>query len=190
LKFLDALSVILEEPAQNDWHSSHIEQAMAIIKKTDMVRQQLLDLQNDLVVLKNSINGDLALNVKKKEPGMSINLNADTGCKIGCFDKSVSVNPNFDDMKWDISCYGDEEFADGLCKHCQDQIIITHDINPFVEAILSYFTNYGRQIGESIHGQGILIIEGRLGKLSDLAKWRYEKGSTAIKMPSRLARRI
>ena len=187
MKFIDALSVILEDTQECAYQNSPIELAMDIVRKIDALKSQVLQLQNELIVSKNQIKGDFALEIKKSEPAFNVNLDSDDACKIGCLDKTITIDPNLQDMRWEIDC-ADDEFAQGLMDQYPDEMILTSSVLPLVAAVKEYYANYGKTIGESLKGRGVILVEGKIGTLSDLVRWRQGNSNPKITLPSRAVR--
>ena len=166
LKFSDVLSFILEDTGDCSCGEPPVEKAMAIVRKIDGVKQQLLDLQNDLMQLKNVMKGDFALKLKKAEPALNIDLGRDSGCLVGGLGKTISVEPNIENMVWDIDS-PDKTFVSQF-----DHDIDVTDIDSVVKAIINHYKNYGDNIGESLTGGGVTLIEGKRSTLIDLAEWK------------------
>lgn len=183
MKFSDALDLILEEP-RCQWQP--LEAAMHIIRKIDAIKQQLLELQNEMSALRSQMKGDLALNVSKSEPKLNIGLDHDEGCRIGIDNKCLRFEPDMQSQVWTVDS-SDPALADQFTNEHGTSLKIDSSIDPLIKAISAFF---GAELNENRRYNGRIVIEGKLGTMRDLVAWRDGKGFNSGVMPSREVRRL
>lgn len=168
MEFSDTLDVILEE-SQNPWRP--LQDAMELVRKLDMAKQYVADLQHQLLSMKNKINADLALHIRRKMPALNVGLDKNGSCKVGYKSKSLLFTPDIEKGIWSVQS-SDHRFLNKFQKMRRRDLIIGSEITPLIEAVIAYFTGHYKSLGEDIVGVGIILVEGKIGTLSDLVKWK------------------
>ena len=181
MSFSDTLDILLEDQ-RCQWQP--LESAMDIIRRLDSLKQQMLELQNDLMSLRNKMKGELAFNVKKIIPALNINLNQDEACKVGLGGKHLELDPNIDDGVWEVGASNDDISSQFISQH-GPTLKMASDISPLVYAIGSFFAP---QLAEHKYNGGNVVIEGKMGSLKDLVAWRDGLVQIRRRLPSRLGR--
>lgn len=167
MSFTDQLSFILENDTSRC--SQNLDDAYEILREIDRANQHIVILQNKLRILKRKINGDLAIKVRKKHPGLNIAVNPKM-CKIGYKTKYLSFYPDIERGIWTISS-DDNKFTNRFSKLYRRNMLITPELDDLVDSITDFFINHYKSLGEDIIGTGKIIIEERMSSLSDLAKY-------------------
>lgn len=171
MRFSEALSLVLEDSADCTCLEQPAEKAMAIVRKVDAIKQQLLDLQNDLMAIKNQFKGDIAFRLKRAEPAFNINVGQNEPFKCGCLDKTLRLEPDMDKMEW-VADSDDQAFANDFTVRNQSKMALVSDLTPMIDAILGHYRGYSEKLGESIEGKGIALVEGRMSTLKEIVEWR------------------
>lgn len=167
MSFTDQLSFILENDASRC--SQNLDNAYEILREIDRANQHIVILQNKLRILKRKINGDLAIKVRKKHPGLNIAVNPKM-CKIGYKTKYLLFYPDIERGIWSVSS-DDNKFTNRFTKLYRRNILIKPELEDLVDSITDFFINHYKSLGEDIIGTGKIIIDDRISNLSDLAKY-------------------
>lgn len=184
MSFFDQLSLVLEEPAgQNP-----LESAMEIVRKLDSVKQEVLDLQHQLGSLKQVMNGDLALGVRRHMPGLNVGVDP-MGCKIGYRSKNLVFDPDIEKGIW-IVTGDDDRFTKRFSKMFGPRTRLVPDIGDMVEAIVGHFGGHYKTLGEEIIGTGVVFVEGKRTTLAGLAQWRNTPVLPRKRLNTRLTEQV
>jgi hypothetical protein len=179
--FADQLSFILEErpPTQNP-----LDVASEVLRSMDSLKQQLASLEHKLGSIRQRMNADLALGIRRNHPGLNIAVDS-TGCKVGYRSKSIYFNPDIEKGIWTVT--GDDpRFVGRFKRQYGKSTVLLPDIGDLVSAITDYFTGHYKSLGEDIIGTGVVLIEGKCASLRELA--RYSQFQPVKKLNTRLAR--
>ena len=183
MSFADQLSLILEErPLQRN----PLDAAAEILHQLDIANQQIVDLQHRLNSIKQRMNGDLALGVRRNHPGLNVAISP-KGCKIGYRSKSLLFDPDVAKGVW-IVTGEDPRFVGRFKKQFGRSTVLLPDINNIVSAVTDYFTGHYKSLGEDIIGTGVILIEGKKVSLCELTK--YGIFQPTRKLQTRLARQV
>lgn len=183
MSFADQLSLILEErPLQRN----PLDAATEILHQLDIANQQIVDLQHRLNSIKQRMNGDLALGVRRNHPGLNVAISP-KGCKIGYRSKSLLFDPDVAKGVWVVTGE-DPRFLGRFQRQFGRNTVLLPDIGNLVSAVTEYFTGHYKSLGEDIVGTGVVLIEGRKSSLRELT--RYGEFQPTRKLKTRLARRI
>lgn len=174
LEFSDTLNIILEE-SSGRWPP--VQRAMDLVRKLDIAKQMVLDLQHQLLSMRNRINADLALSIRRRMPALNVGLDKTGSCKVGYKSKSLLFSPDIEKGVWQVQS-SDNRFLSHFLKSKRSYLVIGAEILPLIDAVVAYFTEYYKSLGENIDGVGLILIEGRIGTLSDLVQWR--EGQTPL----------
>lgn len=162
------LDVILEEPSNS---YNIVDIAGQIVRQLEDTQRRILELQNQLLIAKNRMCGELALSIRRRMPGLNIGVSRD-GCKVGYRTKHMILNPDPGSGIWKIKS-GDNRFARKFLRLFGTSTVISQDINPLADNIISFFRDHYKTLGEDIDGTGIVFVEDKRGTITDLAVW-YE----------------
>lgn len=168
MEFSDTLDFILEE-SQNPWQP--LQHAMELVRKLDIAKQMVSDLQHRLMSMKNKINAELALTIRRRMPALNVGLDKTGSCKVGYKTKNLVFSPDIEKGIWCVQS-PDNRFLSRFQKGKRHDLVIGSEITPLIDAIVAYFTEHYKSLGEDIVGVGTILIEGRIGTLSDLVQWR------------------
>lgn len=168
MSFSETLDFILTE----DQSQLPLQKAMEIVRKLNIAKQMVVDLQHRLLTAKNKINVELALNLRKRMPSLNIGIDKSGSCKVGYRSKSLTFSPDIENGIWIVQS-SDPRFARRFQKLKRyDLIIGSSDITPLIDAVVEYFTGHYKSLGEEITGVGVILIEDKIRNLSDLIEWR------------------
>ena len=170
MSFTDQLSFILENDQPRC--SRNLDDAYEILRQIDRANQHIIILQNQLRILKRKINSELAINIRKKHPGLNVAVNPKL-CKIGYKTKYLSFYPDIEKGLWSISS-DDGKFMNRFKKQYRRNIVISPEMDDLVSSIITFFINHYKSLGEDIVGSGKIIIEEKIGSLTDLATYSNE----------------
>ena len=170
LEFSSSLDVILNE-SNNRWRP--LDTAMELVRKLDSARQLVADINHQLSSLKNRMNADLALSIRRHMPALNVGIDRLGSCKVGYKSKHLLFSPDIEKGIWMVSS-PDARFTNRFNKLKRHDLVIGSNIEPLIGAITGFFTDHYKSLGEEVTGQGIILVEGKLGSLTDLVKWRDE----------------
>jgi len=176
MSFTDQLSFILEDNASRC--NQNLDDAYEILRQIDQASQHIIILQNQLRILKRKINSELAINIRKKHPGLNVAVNPKQ-CKIGYKTKHLSFYPDIEKGLWSISS-DDSQFMNRFKKQYRRNIVISPEIDDLVSSIITFFIGHYKSLGEDIIGQGKIIIEDKMANLSDLVSYNSTTDSAIV----------
>ena len=183
MSFADQLSLILEErPLQQ----SPLDSAIEILHQLEVTNQRVVDLQHRLNSVKQRMNGNLALGIRRNNPGLNVAISL-KGCKIGYRSKSLLLEPDVAKGVWVVTGE-DPRFVGRFKRQFSRNTILLPDINNIVSAITDYFTGHYKSLGEDILGTGVILIEGKKVSLCELTE--YGAFQPTRKLQTRLARQV
>lgn len=175
MSFTDQLSFILEDNQSRC--SKNLDDAYEILRQIDRANQHIILLQNQLRILKRKINSELAINIRKRHPGLNVAVNPKQ-CKIGYKTKHLSFYPDIEKGLWSISS-DDCKFINRFKRQYRRNIIISPEMDDLVSSIITFFINHYKSLGEEIIGTGRIIIEDKNGNLGDLVLYHQDQANTA-----------
>jgi hypothetical protein len=163
------LDIILEDgPPQDGWHP--LDAATDIARQLQDAKQLVADLQHKLASVKVRMAGDLALSLRRAKPGLNVAVDKN-GCRVGYKTKSIVFSPSVEEDMWRATS-PNNRFVREFLQANGRATLLTPDLSILTTAIVNYFSNYYRTLGEDISGTGILMIEEKRATLLDLAGWR------------------
>ena len=183
MSFGNQLSLVLEERPQTQ---SPLDAASEILSSMDSLKQQLIDLQHKLGVIKQRMGADLALSVRRHHPGLNVAVDQN-GCKVGYRSKSLYFDPDVEKGVWAVNS-SDERFSGRFNRQYGKSTVLSPDIGNLESAITDYFSGHYKSLGEDIVGDGVVLIEGRRASLGELTS--YGEFQPTKKLNTRLARRL
>jgi len=160
--------------------------AREIKSKLDAARQEVDNLKNQLKIVTQRMNGDLALGIRRKHPALNVGVNHN-GCKVGYKSKSLLLNPDVEKGIWSVGS-PDSRFLGKFSKQFAPYTVLDTDIGNLIQSVLGHFTGHFKTLGEDIVGNGIILVEGKRVTLLELMKWR-DNGVPHRPINSRLTRR-
>jgi hypothetical protein len=176
------LDAIFEEASAG---ANPIEAAMEIVRKLDAAKQLVLDLQNQLDISRKGMSGNLALGIRRRHPSFNIGVDND-GCKVGYRSKYLLFRPDISNGVWAVSS-PDDKFLRKFTGNNPQAIVLRSDITPLADAVVTYFRNHYKTLGEDINGDGVTLVEGKRGTSLDIMTW---KNCSRPRLMSRKARRL
>ncbi len=183
-----SLNIILEEgPPENGWHP--LDAATDLVRQLQTAQQQVSDIQHKLTNLKARMAGDFALALRRAKPSLNVAVDK-SSCKVGYKTKALQFWPEVELGVWRVSGPNTRFLREFLQAH-RRATILTPDLSGLVEAVVTYFTNYYRTLGEEIVGTGVVMIEERKTTLIELANWRIasQAAEPSRQLNTRLVRR-
>lgn len=175
MNFIDTLDIILEDDNQA---ASKMKQASELVGRLDMAKQLVVNIKHKLLILRNQINAELAMQIRRTMPALHVGL--DHGmCKVGYKTKSLLLTPDLERGIWNVKS-PDSKFASKFQKVNIRDMLIGQDTNALINAIVNYFTEHFKTLGEDITGNGVLLIEGKRSQLSDLVKYKDSNNTRII----------
>jgi hypothetical protein len=166
MKFADTLDIILEDSSEI---TTMLGQADLLIDRLNNARRIISDTKYQLSVLKSQINADLAMRLRKAMPALNVGLNHGM-CKVGYKTKHLLLTPDLEKGVWKVKS-ADTNFAQRFQKSKLRLLFMDQDTTLLINSIIEYFTNHYKSLGESLAGQGILLIENKISNLSDLVDY-------------------
>jgi hypothetical protein len=180
--FPNALNILLEEEHDS---SEAMQQALHIHRKIEATKQSINDLYHRLNSLKNKINAELAVSVKKAMPALNVGVDKNGYCKIGYKTKHIILNPDIEGRSWSVTS-SDPRFSNKFIKSHRRTLMISVNLDNLLQAIIGYFRDYYKSLGEAVIGDGTILIEGRISTFTDLVDWR-NRGVEELSLNSRIS---
>jgi len=157
-----------------------------LIRQLQDARQQVSDIEHKLATVKHNMSVDLALNIRKTQPSLNIALDKQ-GCKVGYKTKLFHITPDLENGIWKITSSNSRFLREFLNVH-RRTTLINNDLSIFANAIVTYFNNYYRTLGEDLNGTGIILIEEKKSTLLQLVGLKSTSERPMLK--SRLVRKM
>jgi hypothetical protein len=165
-----------------------LDVARELKSKLEAARQEVDNLESQLKIVTQRLNGDLALGIRRGNPALSVGVNTD-GCKVGYKTKHLLLNPDVDRGVWSVkSPCG--RFLGKFTKSYSPYTVLGPDLEDMIQSVLGHFTGHYKTLGEEIEGNGVILVEGKKATLLELAQWRDSKGGPRRPLNSRAARRL
>ncbi len=163
------LDLILEdEPPTGGWHP--LNSAMDLVAQLQNVQQTVADIQHKLASLRTRMAAELALSIRRTKPGLNVVVDK-VSCKVGYKTKYLQLTPEVENGLWKVTSTNGRFLREFLKAHRRATLMVP-DLTVITNAIVDYFGNYYRTLGEELEGTGRLLIEQREATLLDLAAWR------------------
>lgn len=167
MQFSEQLAFVLEEDNNSGKHD--ISDAVDILRQLETAKSQISDLEYKLDSIKNRINANLAVKIKRTNPGLNVSVDR-KGCKIGYKSKSLIFNPDLSKGIWLVTSE-DTRFLNRFLRRFKKDIVISGDVYKLVSVINNYFADHYKSLGEDIIGTGIVLLENKKVSVSELAKY-------------------
>lgn len=164
------------------------ELASELVQQLQDARQQVADIEHKLTNIKYRISADLALSLRRAQPGLNVALDKN-GCKVGYKTKLLHFIPDIENGIWKVISPNRRFLREFLNAH-RRVTLMDNDLSTLVTAITAYFANYYRTLGEEIGGTGALLIEEKRGTLLELVAWREGNLDRQQPLKSRLGRKV
>ncbi len=127
-----------------------------LTKDLAAAKQAVLDLEHKISIAKQQLNADLALKIRRIEPGFNIAVEK-SGVKIGYKTKFLHFAPNIETGMWVVTSNNERFLREFLNAH-RRTTFIDGGIDTLTSAIVAYFTAYYRTLNDDIDGTGVLLI--------------------------------
>jgi hypothetical protein len=174
---LRSLDIILEDSPPDASHP--FVSAHQLVEQLRDARQNVLDLEHKLNTIKNRMSADLALSIRRAQPGLSVALDKN-GCKVGYKTKLLQFIPDIESGIWKVISPNRRFLREFLNQHRRVTLMMP-DMTQLVTSIVSYFAAYYRTLQEDIIGNGQLLIDDRRGTLVELVEWRDNNTCPLVK---------
>lgn len=183
--FSRSLDLLLEEDDPRG--DSPIDKARVLRDQLAAARQEVENLENQLKIVTQRMNGDLALGIRRTHPALNVGVGND-GCKVGFKTKQFMINPDVEKGVWVVSS-PDNRFLNKFTKNFAQHTTLEPNIEDFIQSIMLHFSNHFKTLGEEITGKGVILIEGKMSTLLELARWRDMNGGPRRPIMSRSVRK-
>jgi|3_EtaG_2_1085321.scaffolds.fasta_scaffold00090_16 hypothetical protein len=177
------LNALFEDPRG----MNPLDAARELKNKLAAARQEVDNLENQLKIVTQRMNGDLALGIRRQNPALNVGVNSD-GCKVGYKTKHMIITPDVEKGVWSTKS-PDGRFLGKFTKQYSPYTVLNPDIGDLISSVLGHFTGHFKTLGEEITGNGVILVEGKCCTLLELAQWRDSNGGPRRPLNSRLARR-
>jgi len=181
--FHTSLDVLFEESDPRGM--SPVEKARAIRIQLNAARQEVSNLESQLKIVTQRMNGDLALGIRRERPSLNVGISRD-GCKVGYKTKKFIISPDIHKGVWKITS-PHERFLRQFNNKYATHTLLNPNLEDFISSIVLHFTNHFKTLGEDLCGTGVIMVEGKRSNLVGLANWKYDN---TPRLPSRAARRM
>lgn len=181
----DKLDIILED---NFYSSYNHDTAMNLVRELHVLEQRKLDIEHSLSKLQYSMVADLALAIRRLEPGFNIAVSK-TGCKVGYKTKHLMLCPDFKNSIWDVSSTK-ERFLKEFLSRYKNALLLDHDLKIIGQAVVDHFVSYFRSLEEEITDTGVILVDDVRSTLFNLVEWKDTNSNLKRKrnLPSRVSR--
>jgi hypothetical protein len=149
-----------------------MERASSISQELAATQKKLADLQNQLESIQQELHGSLALAVRRLKPGLNVGVNQD-GCKIGFKTKFLLLSPDVENGIWKVNSK-DKRFANVFARKAGRALALGDDLSLLTRALVGYFTQHYKSLGEDISGTGLVVVENKMSTLIKLAEWHKQ----------------
>ncbi len=166
------LDVILEEETTTEQRWELLDTATQLHQTLQQTQQQISDISYKLVAIKNKMNADLAVSIRRAQPALNVSVDKNF-CKVGYKTKLFNFTPDIDGGVWKVSSPNRRFLHEFLKAHRRD-LFLTSDLSILITAIISYFSAYYRTLGEDIVGTGLLLVDGNRTSLCGVLEWANE----------------
>lgn len=183
---LQHIDIIFEDVELSSHNSVSI--ASDLVKQLEMTQQRIFELQNQLTIAQNKMCGELALNIRRRMPGLNVGVGRD-GCKIGYRSKHLILQPDVKRGIWNVKS-GDGSFARRFLSRHSSKTIITPNFDNLINALVKHFTEHYKSLGEDIVGTGIILVEGKRETIVGLSQWYQQQQAQPRKINSRSSKRV
>jgi hypothetical protein len=140
--------------------------AQNIMGQLEDARRHVSDLEQQLLYATDRLCGGLAVNVRRRQPGLNVGL--DHGhCRVGYRSKALLLRPDLTNKVWAVDS-GDPAFARKFQRLGAMHLGLTNDLTTLAAALAQYFMNHYKSLGEEIRGEGIVLHDGRQVTLGQL----------------------
>jgi hypothetical protein len=165
----ETLDLLLEDDQpEMDWNL--FRSSTTVCAELETAKAHVHQLLFELQKIRQKMCNDLAYRIRRLNPSYNISVDKN-GCKIGYRKKSLYIRPDLQRGLWQVSSK-DDGFAAAFRRQNKSSIYLTPDIEGFVKNVDHFFRAHYKTLHESIVGEGIILIDGHTGKLSDLAERR------------------
>jgi len=159
----ETIDLLLEDDTPNwDVYSSAVD----LYNQLEDAKFQVQNLLHKMHRARQKMCLDLSYRLRKRNPSFNISIDRN-GCRIGYRKKSLTFRPDLSKGIWQVISK-DDHFANLFKKLNKSALLISHDINNFVEIIFSFFRDQYKTLQEEAT-IGVIINEGQQISLSELS---------------------
>lgn len=157
--------------------------AMDVARQLQDAQQLVADLLHKLTSIKNRLAGELAMAIRRSQPSLNVAVDKG-GCKIGYKTKTLLFTPEVDQGMWRVQSQNQRFRREFLNAHSR-AMLLSPDMGGMVEAIVNYFRNYYRTLGEELDGTGVIFIEDKRATFLELGQWQLALNAASEQTPKR-----
>lgn len=163
---LEALDLVLEDEIGQGWEV--YGQATDLYNQLEDAKLHVQNLLHQLHRYRQKMCLDLSYRLRKRNPAFNISVDRH-GCKIGYRKKSLTFKPDLAKGMWQVLSK-DDQFANLFKRTNKSALLITHDVDEFINTIFTFFKEHYKTLQEDIDGQGVIMIDDKISTLSELAR--------------------
>ena len=139
---------ILEEQLESvGTEADRVARISQIREQISQLENQIAELQKQLAQESESLNGDLAVAIRKMLPGLAVSLDGGR-CNVRHMSNMLTFRPDFSNAMWEV-----EPNISGkrFKKYHGHAMNLKHDVNPLADNVTSFFRKrYKRLNNESV----------------------------------------
>lgn len=178
----DSLNLILEDnPAPDGDHPLHT--AMDVARQLQDAHQNVADLQHRLTSIKSRMAGELAMAIRRAQPSLNVAVDKG-GCKVGYKTKTLLFTPEIEQGMWRVVSPNQRFRREFLKAHSRTMLLVP-DLSGVAEAIVGYFREYYRTLGEELLGAGVILVEDKRVTFLELGHWQLAQNALCAQPPKR-----
>ena len=178
----DSLNLILEDnPAPDGDHPLHT--AMDVARQLQDAHQNVADLQHRLTSIKGRMAGELAMAIRRAQPSLNVAVDKG-GCKVGYKTKTLLFTPEIEQGMWRVVS-PNQRFRREFLKAHNRTMLLVPDLSGVTEAIVGYFREYYRTLGEELLGAGVILVEDKRVTFLELGHWQLTQNALCAQLPKR-----
>jgi hypothetical protein len=166
-----SLDILFEE--QDPRGDNPVDKARELRNQLAAAQQEVANLESQLKIVMQRLNGDLALGIRRQHPALNVGVCGD-GCKVGYKTKQFMINPDVEKGVWTVAS-PDNRFLNKYTKNYAPHTLLNPQLDEFIKSIMLHFSNHFKTLGEEVIGTGIIIVEGKKSTLLELARWRNKR---------------
>ena len=160
---IETLDILLDEPKQWDVYS----QATDLYNELEEAKLKVQNLMHQMHRFRQKMCLDLSYRLRKVNPSFNISVDRN-GCRIGYRRKSLHFKPEIAKGIWSVMS-NDTAFANLFRKKHKPALLISHNIEDFVDTIYKFFKENYKSLQEEAIDDGVILIDGKLSTLATLA---------------------
>lgn len=168
MNFGERLDVILEEETTRV-SDNFYQDATDIAVELEEARRKVTELERQLIYAVDRLCGGLAIGARKHQPGLNVGIHGGC-CKVGYKTKTLAFKPDLINKVWTLDS-PDQSFMRRFNRLHGPRTNLVNDLEPLAKAVATFFSDHYKSLGESVHGIGSILIEGKKAGLGDLAQF-------------------